>query len=221
MKNVQHDTAIAKPAPDPEAWAPEDKQAESAMTPNDDSSVREDALSLLDEAGRRTLLRTMALAVDDIDNAPTLAQAFGIPETLLLDALSTNDGYAAATVELQNMRDRGELLRHKALRALDTGVSRLQRALEDNTVAPGTVAKLTNELFKMTGLAEERASKLRRDEGNQSPTVYFGVYASEDDIPPAPPGALEFNLIMPGITGDKAALLQGKIIEHGEATDAA
>lgn len=168
----------------------------------------------LDTEHRALLLRAMALTMGDLDNAPTIARAHGLPEETILDLLATDDGYAAATAELERLRDSGEWLRHTSLRALDTGVKRLHRALMAEDTTPGTVARIAAELFKMSGLAEERAAKLRREAAQTGTVVHMITHFEGDpELPPEKPGELRLVIFAPPGVRRDAKPVDGEVID--------
>lgn len=171
-----------------------------------------------DEGAHRTRLRALALSLADIEHVEEIARGHGLRDTEVLDLLATDEGYAAATAELERLRETGELLKHRAIRALDRGVERLHQALDDEALPPATTAKIANELFKMTGLAGERASRLQAEQGHDRPVLHFGIYARPEDVPATPPGDLALNIIMPST--ETAAEAQARAIDGEVIPDA-
>ncbi len=159
-------------------------------------------LAPLRERERLLKVLALALAADEPSAVSAIALQHGVSGELALDLLATDEGHAAAMVELERMRDAGELVRHRALRALDRAVDKMDQALGDRSVGPAIVARIANELFKIAGLAEERAAKLRRDAPVHAPQIIFNILTEDGEslLPPELLGANGKGVVLEGVS---------------------
>ena len=73
--------------------------------------------------------------------------------------------------EIGRLRRSGDLLREHTLPALEKFAMRIEGMIDDPDLSPAALGKLAETLFKLSGLAEERAATLRRDTDQTHPAV--------------------------------------------------
>lgn len=131
---------------------------------------------------RRALGLAVALDLPPEDLGP-LEAAHGLPEGTLLPVLCSDDGARVAAMEADALGQSGEVLKRKAVDALDKLVGRMEAMIDAGEVSPSAAPKFADVLFKLTGLAEERGAKLRAQGGPvELPFVFTVLYEGE----PAP-----------------------------------
>jgi len=140
----------------------------AAQTGEEDDRTRKiDALVLL------------AAGVHDIDTAATL---IGQSPEQILEVLESPEGLRAVAAHLEHMRESGRLLKAQAMAPLEKLVSRVREQIEAGEVSASSAPRLLDVLLKLTGIAEERAARLRAQAEEERPKlgVYF-VYEGEPD----------------------------------------
>jgi hypothetical protein len=128
----------------------------------------------------------------------------------LLDALEQPALMRAVQDQVRKARQRGDLLRDQALPAIEKLIATADRLAAEDAIAPAVLPRMLDTLFKLTGLAEERAARLRAEAAAQAPMLTLAIL---DGDTPAPPesGGLTLTIISPSWQGGR----QERVIEHG------
>lgn len=147
----------------------------AAQTGEEDDRTRKiDALALL------------AAGVHDIDTAATL---IGQSPEQILEVLESPEGLRAVAVHLEHMRESGRLLKAQAMVPLEKLVSRVREQIEAGEVSASSAPRLLDVLLKLTGIAEERAARLRAQaEEDQRRALVCVLHPGDPDPAPAKPG---------------------------------
>ncbi|TVT61039.1 MAG: hypothetical protein FHK80_00480 [Azoarcus sp. PHD] len=137
-----------------------------------------------------TTLAKVLAGVQEIDTAAAITSA--TPDQLL-EILDSEEGGRAVVSHLARMRDSGELLKAQALAPLEKLVSRIDEQIDAGAVSVSTAAKLMDTLLKLSGLAEERAARLRAQAADDTPKMNITIcYKGEE--PPA--GMAEHSIVI-------------------------
>lgn len=140
------------------------------------------------------LHQALALAVASPDRLDAVAADAGVAPECLLDILATEDGLRGARVRVAQMRESGELAKVRALVLLEKMLDRIDALIDEGGVGAAVSARLADTLFKVSGLAEERAVKLRTEAGLQEgprPVVNIVFQGRPDQSVRVTPGAIE------------------------------
>ncbi len=134
----------------------------------------------------------------------------GVEADDLLDALEQPALMRAVQDQVRKARQRGDLLRDQALPAIEKLIATADRLAAEDAIAPAVLPRMLDTLFKLTGLAEERAVRLRAEAAAQAPMLTLAIL---DGDTPAPPesGGLTLTIISPSWQGGR----QERVIEHG------
>jgi len=144
---------------------------------------------------RAHTLDTLALLAADVHDIDTAATLIGQPPEQILEVLQSAEGLRAVAVHLEHMRESGRLLKAKALAPLEKLVSRVHEQIEAGEVSASTAPKLLDTLLKLTGLAEERAARLRAQAEEERPKLSVHIL-HPGDADPAPAKAGQHVLII-------------------------
>lgn len=148
------------------------------------------------EDQRERLLDALALVLAGLKDPE--AAAMEIPGTSaeqLLSVLESDQGMMAVSVRLDELRDSGALLKAQALPVLEKLVQRIHEIVDAGDVSASAAPKLADVVFKMSGLAEERAARLRAQADEDAPRATV-ITLFADDPEPAPAKPNEHRVII-------------------------
>lgn len=161
----------------------------------------------------------LALIADLADEATIeelegVALACGSDLSTVLGLLQTPEGQRLANAARVKGVQSGELLQAKARRALNTGLDRIQMALRNRETSAATVGKLVEIANRLSGLAEERAARLKVAPDSGS-TLTLNILTG--DAPrPAPTDGLSLTIIAPDWKGGERPVRQaidGEVVD--------
>lgn len=142
----------------------------------------------------------LALVYDTPENVESIAAAHGINPETLLDLLGTEAAMRAAPVQLEEMRQSGELLKRKALNPLERLVDQIAEYIESGQISPAAAPKVAETLFKLTGLTEERAARLKVQAEDDTPKATIMILqGNEPDPPPEKPNEHRIVIRLPNV----------------------
>ena len=138
----------------------------------------------------------LALTYSDPAKAEIHCTAYGVDLEHVLSTLAEPEGLRAAIVAAEELRQSGQLLKRQALAPLEKLVAHIDALIDAGQIPPGSSPKLADTLLKLTGLAEERAARLRLTEPDQKlPTVHI---VHGDSSEPIEDGAPRIVIRLPG-----------------------
>lgn len=138
-----------------------------------------------DAPDAEALKTALALVYDAPEDAEAIAAVAGVSPTDILTILATEAGVQAAMVRLEELRQSGELLRRKALAPLEKLIDQIEALIDAGAISASAAPKLAEVLFKLSGLAEERAARLRvQAPERQLPIIY--IRHGDDPVPEHP-----------------------------------
>lgn len=130
----------------------------------------------------------LALVLDNPNNAEAIAANYGTEPESLLEVLATEEGMRAALVRAEELRQDGELLKRKTIPLLERLVDQAEDMANAGQITPGMLPKLMDTMFKLSGLAEERAARLRAQTEDDKPkATVFVLHGDDPEPPPAKP----------------------------------
>jgi hypothetical protein len=91
------------------------------------------------------------------DRIIEIAQAAGMEPSALEDELNTDEGAKRGAMLAAELERGGELVREKALGVLETLIEVIRRGAEAGDMSVATATKAADTIFKITGIADERA----------------------------------------------------------------
>lgn len=142
----------------------------------------------------------LALVYDTPENVESIAAAHGINPETLLDVLGTDAGMRAALVRAEELRQSGELLKRKALNPLERLVDQIAEYIEAGQISPSAAPKVAETLFKLTGLTEERAARLKVQAEDDTPKATIMIlHGEEPDPPPEKPNEHRIVIRLPNV----------------------
>lgn len=130
----------------------------------------------------------LALVLDNPNNAEAIAASHGTDPESLLEVLATPDGMRAALIRVEEMRQSGELLRRKALAPLEKLTDQIGDMIDAGQISPTAAPKVAETLFKLSGLAEERAARLRAQTEDDTPKAAIHILYGDEPEPIDPKG---------------------------------
>lgn len=174
-------------------------------------------LQLTSDQDNRPLLRASALAWYRPEHLDDIATAHGVDSSLVAAVLTDDSARIQAIKELERMRASGELLKTLALPVMEKFITRAHAAMDDPDVSPATLTRVADTTFKMAGLAEERASRLRREDSQPQRVVNYFV-GKAADAPPSTgePGELIFHIIYPESAADTEKVIDAEVVSDDD-----
>lgn len=130
----------------------------------------------------------LALMLDNPNNAEAIAANYGIDPDTLLETLATEEGMRAALVRAEELRQSGELLKRKTIPLLERLVDQAEDMANAGQITPGMLPKLMDTMFKLSGLAEERAARLRAQTEDDTPKAAIHILYGDEPEPIDPKG---------------------------------
>lgn len=146
------------------------------------------------------LVTALALVYENPDHAEAIAASYGFDSETLLELISTDpDSQRAALVRAEQLRQGGELLKRKTLEPLEKLVDQLGDMIDAGKISAAAAPKVAETLFKLSGLAEERAARLRTRAEDDAPkaTIIF-LSGNDPEPPPAKPNEHRLIVRIPG-----------------------
>ena len=133
-------------------------------------------------------ITALALVLDNPNNAEAIAANYGIDPDTLLELLTTEEGMRAALVRAEELRQGGELLKRKTIPLLERLADQIGDMIDAGQISPTAAPKVAETLFKLSGLAEERAARLRTQlEDDKPKATVFVLHGDDPEPPPAKP----------------------------------
>jgi hypothetical protein len=175
---------------------------------------------VLTPALQRALVDVVATATRDGEGADLLVEVeaastrHAVAPDDLLDALERPELVRAVQDHVHKARQRGDLLREQVLPAIEKLIATADRLAAEDAIAPAVLPRMLDTLFKLTGLAEERAVRLRVEAAAQAPMLTLNILEGDTPAPPES-GGLTLTIISPSWQGGR----QERVIEHGVGED--
>ncbi len=135
------------------------------------------------------LKTALALMLDTPNNAEAIAANYGIDPDTLLETLATDAGMRAALVRAEELRQDGELLKRKTIPLLERLVDQIGDMIDAGQISPTAAPKLMDTMFKLSGLAEERAARLRAQTEDDTPKAAIHILYGDEPEPSDPKGS--------------------------------
>ena len=132
---------------------------------------------------RDRLKQALGLAYNDPENFESIAISLGVPPDAVLELLNTDEGEKVGLMSAKQMQQDGTLLKMQALKPLEKLVAQVEQRIDAGDVSTNTAVRLLDVLFKMTGLAEERAARLRVEAERDKPMATIIVLKPGDPDP--------------------------------------
>ncbi|TVO53076.1 hypothetical protein [Denitromonas halophila] len=145
---------------------------------------------------KERLKLALALTYCEPSKAEEHCTAYGVDLEHVLSTLAEPEGLRAAIVAAQALRQSGQLLKRQALAPLEKLVAHIDEMIDAGHIPPGTAPKLADTLLKLTGLAEERASRLRLTEPEKPSATVFVLHGDEK-APPTRAGESRITIRLP------------------------
>ena len=130
----------------------------------------------------------LALVLDNPNNAEAIAANYGIDPDTLLETLATEEGMRAALVRAEELRQDGELLKRKTIPLLERLTDQIGDMIDAGQISPTAAPKVAETLFKLSGLAEERAARLRAQTEDDTPKAAIHILYGDEPEPIDPKG---------------------------------
>ena len=124
----------------------------------------------------------LALVLDNPNNAEAIAANYGIDPESLLELLATEEGMRAALVRAE------ELLKRKTIPLLERLADQIGDMIDAGQISPTAAPKVAETLFKLSGLAEERAARLRAQTEDDTPKAAIHILYGDEPEPIDPKG---------------------------------
>lgn len=159
---------------------------------------------------RERLGSALALALRDPENVEAIAANHGTTAGTLIEILSTQEGWAAASVQLETMRQDGSLFERLAAGHLETTLDLIGSQLSAGAVSPALAMKLAEVLYKLTGVADERAARLRLREEVKPMLPLVHIQYEGEEPPQVEPGR---DVVFINIQGPRPAHAGGRVID--------
>ncbi len=142
------------------------------------------------------LVTALALVLQTPENAEAIAASYGFDAQTLLELITNDPGsQRAALGRAEQLHHEGELLKRQCLPKLERLVDQLGEMIDAGKLSATTAPKVAETLFKLSGLAEERAARLRTRAEDDAPKASI-VFLSGDDPEPPPAKPNEHRLIV-------------------------
>lgn len=134
------------------------------------------------------LITASALVLDNPNNAEAIAANYGTEPESLLEVLATPGGMRAALIRAEELRQGGELLKRKTIPLLERLTDQIGDMIDAGQISATAAPKVAETLFKLSGLAEERAARLRTQiEDDKPKATVFVLHGDDPEPPPAKP----------------------------------
>jgi len=137
---------------------------------------------------KERLITVLALVLDNPNNAEAIAASHGTDPETVLETLATEEGMRAALVRAEELRQDGELLKRKTIPLLERLVDQAEDMANAGQITPGMLPKLMDTMFKLSGLAEERAARLRAQTEDDTPKAAIHILYGDEPEPSDPKG---------------------------------
>lgn len=134
------------------------------------------------------LITASALVLDNPNNAEAIAVSHGTEPETLLELLATEAGMRAALVRAEELRQDGELLKRKTIPLLERLADQIGDMIDAGQISPTAAPKVAETLFKLSGLAEERAARLRAQTEDDTPKAAIHILYGDEPEPIDPKG---------------------------------
>lgn len=155
-------------------------------------------LRLVDSMKTREIIRAAALAWHQPERIDELAATCNITPTVLAEMLTNPIALTEIIRELARMRRSGELLSELAAPVMEKFLKRAEAVMNDPDLPITTAAKVTDTVFKLSGLGEARSVVLHHEAGQPRPTVSLIIQQEDDPEPPEmQPGELRLCIVAP------------------------
>jgi len=152
-----------------------------------------------DEERRGRILNAAALVLGELQDPDTAAAVAHVTTERLFDLLDTEEGQRAAVAHLDRMREMGEVLGTKVHAPMEKLVDLVHAQIEAGEVSASAAPKLLDVLFKLSGLAEQRAARLRLHAEDDGPKVTVHIlHPGDADPPPAKAGQHQLTIDLRG-----------------------
>ena len=131
-----------------------------------------------------------------------VAQEHGVDPDVLLSALEKPELMHEVRSKARGLRRQGELLRNKVIPVLERMVDAAGRFVDEDAINPSVMPRLMDSLFRLAGIGDERAARLRAATGAATgPTLTMTILDGDMPEPVIPPGALALTIISPSWRG--------------------
>lgn len=140
-------------------------------------------ISKINNDDRERLKTALALVLENPTAAETIAANHGTTAETLLQLLGTGEGMRAALVQAEGMRQEGELLKRKTLPMLERLADQIGDMIDAGQISPTAAPKVAETLFKLSGLSEERAARLRAQTEDDAPKTTVRILYSDEPEP--------------------------------------
>lgn len=157
------------------------------------------------------LTSAAAWTVKDPDGLDTHCAKYDVSRDDVLALIASPEAEAAILAAVASLGSSGELVAHRACLALEKLVSRMDEAIDADKVPPGAQPKFADTLFRITGLAEERAARLRVNTDADTPKATI-VILKPGDPDPAPLKAGEHRITI-DLRGRSSDVIDGELVE--------
>lgn len=148
---------------------------------------------------KERLKTALALVLDNPSNAEAIAASHCTDPESLLELLATEEGMRAALVHAEELRQGGELLKRKTIPLLERLTDQIGDMIDAGQISPTAAPKVAETLFKLSGLAEERAARLRTQiEDDKPKATVFVLHGDDPEPPPAKPNEHRLIIRLPG-----------------------
>lgn len=137
---------------------------------------------------KQRLITASALMLDNPNNAEAIAASHGTDPESILEVLATPEGLCAARIRAEELHLAGELLRRKALGPLEKLTVQIGEMIDAGQISPTAAPKVAETLFKLSGLAEERAARLRAQTEDDTPKAAIHILYGDEPEPIDPKG---------------------------------
>lgn len=145
------------------------------------------------------LITASALVHDNPNNAEAIAANYGTDPESILELLATREGMSAALIRAEELRQDGELLKRKTIPLLERLTDQIGDMIDAGQISPTAAPKVAETLFKLSGLAEERAARLRTQiEDDKPKATVFVLHGDDPEPPPAKPNEHRLIIRLPG-----------------------
>lgn len=137
----------------------------------------------IDAPDRERLKTALALGLERPSDLESIAANHGTTAEVLLQLLGTEEGMRAALVEVEGLRQDGELLKRKTLPLLERLTDQIGDMIDAGQISPTAAPKVAETLFKLSGLSEERAARLRAQTEDDAPKTTVRILYSDEPEP--------------------------------------
>lgn len=134
------------------------------------------------------LITASALVHDNPNNAEAIAANYGTDPESILELLATREGMSAALIRAEELRQDGELLKRKTIPLLERLTDQIGDMIDAGQISATAAPKVAETLFKLSGLAEERAARLRAQTEDDTPKAAIHILYGDEPEPSDPKG---------------------------------